>query len=226
MGYFPVYLNLKDQYCVVIGSGNPDLDHEVVYKVQSLLDAEAQVKVISPRVPDEVEQLAQSGIITLESRRYTEGDLKDAFLTISATTENEELSKRVFDEGEAEKTLVNVVDVTALCRWIYPAIVRRGDATVAISTNGKSPAMAKRLRMDLENALPEEYAQLLEILTEVRREVRRRARPKNEAWQEAMDETMDLLKEHKWDEVQAHIMDYLLESANSTETVENKDAVS
>ena len=134
--------------------------------------------------------MAKRGAITLHSRNYEPGDLKDAFLAISATTHDRPLSEADKRPRPSEKNaLLNVVDITDLCTWIYPALVRRGDATVAISTNGRSPAMASFLRREIDEALPAEYGMLLDVLADVRADLRRDGkRPPSGRWQTALND--------------------------------------
>ena len=185
MGYFPVYLDLRGRRCVVIGD-----DDEAQMKAGALVEAGAAVTVISPEERPRFTEMAERGEITLHSRGYEPGDLKDAFLAISATTHDRPLSEQIKDEAEREKCLLNVVDITDLCTWIYPALVRRGDATVAISTNGRSPAMASFLRREIDAALPQEYGMLLDVLADIREELRRGGkRPPSSRWQTALNDS-------------------------------------
>jgi len=184
MGYFPVYLDLRGRRCVVIGD-----DQEAQMKAGALVEAGAVVTVISPEERLTFTEMAERGEITLHPRGYEPGDLKDAFLAISATTHDRPLSETIRAEAEQEKCLLNVVDITDLCTWIYPALVRRGDATVAISTNGRSPAMASFLRREIDEALPAEYGMLLDVLADVRADLRRDGkRPLSGRWQTALND--------------------------------------
>jgi siroheme synthase-like protein len=202
LGYYPIFLDLRARPCVVIGGGD-----EAERKTHELLDAGAEVTVISADHSAVYEQLSLDRRIRLERRDYRQGDLAGAFLALSATTSNRELSERVAAEAEEQRVLLNVVDVTDLCTWIYPAVVRRGDATIAISTNGRSPAMARFLKRRVEEAVPEEFAVLLDILADIRQELREeRLRPSPGSWQDALDgETLTLAAGHDWDAVRNRI---------------------
>ena len=183
MGYYPVFLDLQGRPCVVIGTGP-----EVERKVQGLLEAGAQVTVVADRPSHPIEEMEAQGRIVLQRRPYSEGDLAGAFLAIAATTEDVELSGRIASEAERERVLLNVMDVTALCTWIAPALVRRGKLTLAISTSGLSPAMARLVREELDESIPEEYGVLLEMVAEVRTRLRRRGvRPHPDAWNAALN---------------------------------------
>lgn len=205
--YYPIYLDLQGRRCVVIGTG-----HEVERKVQGLLEAGAEVVVVWPAPSPGLEALAESGGIALVRRPYREGDLAGAFLAIAATTADRPLSERIATEARGEGVLLNVMDVTDLCGWIAPALVRRGALTVAISTSGLSPAMARFVKERIATLLPQEYGMLLEVLAEVRQELRERhLRPRSQRWQEALDaETLRLVASHEWEGVRARLLGILL----------------
>ncbi len=212
MGYFPVYLDLRGRSCVVIGGGR-----EAEEKAERMVVDGARVTVVWWGQSEPFERMAAEGLIDFRRRHYESGDLHGAFLALAATTGDLPLSEAISEEAAREGVLLNVVDVTRLCTWIYPAIVRRGDVTVAISTNGRSPAMAKRLRLDIEDALPPVYGPLLDLLAEVRVELSARGvRPPAEAWQRAITgqllqwlEAGDLAAAREW------IADYLAGAARS-----------
>lgn len=157
MGYYPALLELQGRRCVVVGGG-PVAEG----KVQALLEAGAEVTVISPEVTGALQALADEGQITHLARRYRPGDLAGAFLAICATDERE-VHERAWQEAIAAGILINIVDNPSRCTFIAPSVVRRGDLIVAISTSGKAPALAVRLRERLEHVLGDEYARFLEI---------------------------------------------------------------
>jgi len=162
--FYPVYLNLKNKRVVVIGGG------EVAErKVQSLLGTGAAITVISPEVTVNLESLAQSKQIRVLRRPYAEGDCDDATLVFSAT-DDPSVSLKVFDA----EALVNTADQPELCDFIMPAVLRRGDIAVAISTGGSSPGLAARLRDEIAEIIGPEYGQLAELLQRVRPEILKR----------------------------------------------------
>ena len=166
--YYPVFLDLKGRLCVVIGGG------EVAQrKLEALLESAAQVTVISPEVTPDIRHKADLGQVTWRARGYSSGDLKGAFLAIAATDDSG-INRAVSDEATRQRVLLNVVDVPSLCVFIAPAIVRRGDVTIALSTNGTSPALARKLRESLEQSESLEYAHLSGILSEARKELKQR----------------------------------------------------
>ena len=157
MPYYPVSLNLAERRAVVVGSNK--IAEE---KVDALLNAGAQVTVIAPTLTPRLQALAQARQITHCARDYEAADLAGAFLVISAGNPRAR-NEQIYREAHARNMLVNVVDDPEHCNFIAPSILRRGDLTVAISTGGKAPAVAVRLRQQLENLIGDEYARLLEI---------------------------------------------------------------
>lgn len=156
--YYPICLDLTNRHCLVIGGG------EVAErKVISLLEARARVQVISPQITDRISQLAKEGMINLTKREYRTGDLEKAFLVISAT-DNAVINTAIAAEAERLNILLNVVDSPAECNFIVPASVIRGDLLISISTSGKSPAFAKKIRQQIEQNYGIEYGPLLKIL--------------------------------------------------------------
>ncbi len=163
--YYPIFLKVEQKLCVVIGGG-PVAER----KITSLLEAGARVKVIAPEVTERIRTLAREGKIIWEERPYRSGDLKDAFLVIAATN-NPQVQEEVFAEAEERKIFCNVVDKPALCSFIVPSVVKRGRLQIAISTSGASPALAKRLREQLEELFGPEYAEYLELMAAWRKEI-------------------------------------------------------
>jgi siroheme synthase-like protein len=167
-GYYPVFLDLRARPCVVIGGGAVAVD-----KVRGLLDAGARVTVIAPAVVDLLEALAGERRIVLHRRPYRPGDLKGVFLAIAANGDRDTRAA-IWREAEAERVVLNSVDDAAHCHFIAPAVHRRGDLVVAVSTAGKSPALAVRLRDRIAAEIGPEYGTLLELLGELRPEIARR----------------------------------------------------
>lgn len=157
MHYYPIYLDLRGRRCVVIGGGSI-----AAGKVAALLDAEARVTVVAPTLNPALDALVREGRVEHVAREYRPGDLAEAFLAISATDERA-INEQVWREAEARRIPVNVVDDPPRCSFIAPSIVRQGDLAIAISTAGKAPALAVRLRQRLERSLGREYARFLEL---------------------------------------------------------------
>ncbi|MBI1987752.1 MAG: bifunctional precorrin-2 dehydrogenase/sirohydrochlorin ferrochelatase [Nitrospinae bacterium] len=165
MRYYPLYLDLKEKLCAVVGGG------EVAErKVGSLLEAQARVLVISPRITPALRDLWEKGVIECRAEEFVERDISELFLVIGAT-DDPRLNLRVSTWARRQKALVNLVDDAAGSDFIVPSWISRGDLTIAISTAGKSPALARKIREELEIQFGQEYAELLELLGEVRGEV-------------------------------------------------------
>ena len=166
MGYLPLFTDVTDQPCVVIGGGDVAAD-----RVRALLDAGAIVTVIAPSLIAQLEALADR--ITWRARRFIPGDLRAfrlAFYTDPADSE----AQTVAAEARALGVPINVTDRPQLCSFIMPAIVRRGALQIAISTGGASPALAKLVRGELERVIGIEYEALATILGALREHLRRR----------------------------------------------------
>lgn len=200
MNYYPVFLNLQGRRCVVIGGG---LIAEG--KVRGLLEAEALVTVISPALTSGLKTLAGEGRLAHVERVYQPGDLASAFLAISAT-DDRAVNELVWQEAQARNIPVNAVDDPPRCTFIAPAIVRRGDLVIAISTSGKAPALAVRLREQLERAIGDEYARFLDLAGTLREPLAARYpdfEQRRALWYELVDSDMlDLLQ--RGDETAAH----------------------
>ena len=162
MSYYPIYLDLQRQRCAVIGGG-PIAEG----KVHGLLQAEADVTVIAPAITRGLQSLVAAQRVTYHAREYQPGDLAEAFLAIGAT-DDPAINEQVWQEAQDRHILVNIVDDTPHCNFIAPALLRRGDLTVAISTGGKAPALAVRLREEFERSLGQEYARFLQLAGELR----------------------------------------------------------
>lgn len=165
MRYYPIYLDIKGKKCIVIGGGKV-----AERKVFSLLNAGARITVISPDVTSKLDKMARSGKIDLIKRPYRKGDLKEALL-VYATTDDKVANTRISEEAEKKGILLNVADNPDGCDFIVPSVVERGDLSIAISTGGSSPALAKRLRMEMEERYGEDYAVFLDIMAAIRRKL-------------------------------------------------------
>ncbi|MGA1980968.1 MAG: bifunctional precorrin-2 dehydrogenase/sirohydrochlorin ferrochelatase [Acidobacteriaceae bacterium] len=165
MSLFPIFLKLTGRPCVVIGAG-----HLAESKIESLLAANARVTVIAPQANERIAALADSGELTLHLREYTPGDLAGQFLVVAATNVPA-VNRAVFAEAESSGVLINAVDDPPFCDFYFPSVVRRGDLQIAISTAGQSPALAQRLRKEINALLPLDTGDWLVELGNLRREV-------------------------------------------------------
>ena len=162
MKYYPINLDITDKRCVVIGGGRV-----AERKVESLLKCGGHVTVISPDLTPQLKVLVSQKKIEHIYRDYQEGDLKGVFLVFSAT-DDPHVNTFVTREAQREGALINVVDTPKMCNFIVPSVMDRDDLVISISTNGKSPALAKRIREELETNYGEEYGVFLAILGAVR----------------------------------------------------------
>lgn len=158
LSLFPVFLKLKDRPCLVVGAGRVGEP-----KIESLLAAGAAVKVVAPEASGAVAQWARAGKIDWQARRFESSDLEGVFLVVVATSSHE-LNDSVYRQAQAHGVLCNVVDDPPHCDFYYPSVVNRGQLQIAISTNGQSPALAQRLRRDLEQQFGHEYEAWIEAL--------------------------------------------------------------
>lgn len=162
---FPMFVKLADRQVLVVGGGAVG-----EAKIRGLLDTGAQIRVVALQANQAVHDWADGGIIALEERAFGPADLDGAFLVVAATS-SPEVNELIFGEAQSRGILCNVVDVPELCDFFYPAVVRRGDLQIAISTAGQSPLLAQRIRKRLEQQFGPEYAEWLAQLGELRREV-------------------------------------------------------
>ena len=189
--YCPILLNITGKRCVVVGGGQVALR-----KVRMLLEHGAEVVVISPQLCPELSKLAESGEIRVLARDYLAGDLEEAFIAIAAT-DSKKTNRAVAREAKKQAVLVNVVDEPEISDFIVPSHLRRGDIAIAISTSGRSPALARKIRTRLEKEFGEEYAALAMLISAVRLEIKKQGIKLNgDAWQKAIDLDLmiDLLK--------------------------------
>ncbi len=162
MRFYPLFLDVARRACLVVGGGAVG-----TRKVDTLLGCGAAVTVVSPDTTPRIDALAAEGAIALERRPYRPEDLQEKFLVIGAT-DDEALNRRISADAAKINLLCNIADQPALCNFILPAIVERGDLVIAVSTSGKSPAFAKRIRRDLERRFGPEYGPFLKIMGRIR----------------------------------------------------------
>ena len=207
--YYPVFLDLKERHCVIIGGG------EVAQrKVRSLVECRAMVTMISPKVTPHLREMVRAGDLKWQSREYMDGDLKGAYLAIAATNDRA-VNEAIADEAAKERVILNVVDNPDLCAFIAPSVVRSGDVTVAFSTGGASPALARKMRESLERSELLEYAYLAKTLSQARKELTRRGvAVLPDRWQECINgELVALVKAGRAQEAFDQLIDNLLEGS-------------
>jgi len=165
MRYYPINLDIQNRKCLVVGGGAVG-----TRKVATLIECGAAVTVVSPDVTPKLQDLSNNGTVSLEKRAFRSSDLDGAFLVIGAT-DDEVLNRTIHLEAEDRGILCNIADRPEVCNFILPSIVKRGDLTISISTSGKSPAFAKKLRKDLEMEFGEEYAEFLQLMGAIRQKL-------------------------------------------------------
>lgn len=192
MHYYPIFLNLQNRRVVVIGGNKFALE-----KTEALLNAGACVTIIASQLIAPLQEIISTHHIPHIVREYREGDLENAFLVIS-TLNDSEINARIFAEANARNIAVNVVDDPPHCSFIAPSILRRGDLTIAISTSGKAPAVAVRLRQKLEQEVGDEYARFLEIAGMLRAPLAKKYpdfETRKKLWYDVVDsDVLDLLR--------------------------------
>ena len=165
MDLFPIFLKIAARSCTVIGAGNL-----AEAKIDSLLAAHAKITVIAPEARPRVVEMAAAGEIEWLRREYVAGDLTTQFLVVAATN-NPIVNRAVFKEATEKDILCNAVDDPPFCDFYFPSVVRRGDLQIAISTAGASPALAQRLRKEINAQLSLDLGDWLTDLGNLRREV-------------------------------------------------------
>ena len=203
MSFYPICRDLEARACVVVGGGRV-----AERKVLGLLSCKAQVSVISPALTEELQLQHISGDIEWIDREFRQGDLARAFLVIAAT-DDEETQKQVYEEADANNLLLNVADVPQRCNFILPATARQGDLAISVSTAGKSPALARKIRMELEKRYGPEYRVLVDILGAIRPQVLASGLPQMENEklfkQLLHDDMEEWIKSKNWDSMEKHL---------------------
>jgi precorrin-2 dehydrogenase len=164
--YYPLMLDVRGRLALVIGG-----DHIAAEKAASLATSGANVHALSPTFSPAMVHLAEQQKVTLHQKAYERGDLAGAFVVIAATSDAQ-LMQAIWTETQERNQLLNIVDVPQYCTFILPSILRRGQLTVAVSTEGASPGLAKRIRHELEAHFPPTYGTYLRLASIVRKHLR------------------------------------------------------
>lgn len=188
---YPVNLLVAGRRCVVVGAGRI-----AARKIESLLQAGADVRVVAPQVGAEVRAWADEGRLALAERRFEPADVEEAWLVVTAT-DDPEVNRAAFRAGEERRIFVNSADDPANCSFTLMSVVRRGDIVVSIGTNGRSPALATYLKEHVRDEMGPEYETLLELLSEAREEIRSTGRSSEDSdWRAAIDSgILELIRE-------------------------------
>lgn len=165
MSYYPVFIDLQDKDVLVVGGGAV-----AQRKIETLLEHKARPRIVSRHLTPFLKEMVKEGRVEFLGDDFLKDHLNGAFMVIAATNDarlNKEVSTLAQDRG----LLVNAVDQPSDCNFIVPSILKRGDLTIAVSTSGKSPALAKKVRRDLEGQFGEEYGNLLNLMGHLRKEI-------------------------------------------------------
>jgi precorrin-2 dehydrogenase/sirohydrochlorin ferrochelatase len=165
MSYYPIFIQLEGENALVVGGGSV-----ACRKVETLLERGASVRIVSRILCPKLERLITKGDIQFLGKEFRKEFLEGVFLVIAAT-DDEELNHKISQAARAKGLLINAVDQPEDCNFIVPSIVNRGNLQIAISTSGKSPAMAKKIRKDLEGRFGMEYETFLRIMGRIREEL-------------------------------------------------------
>lgn len=160
--YYPIYLDIENRNVVIIGGGNV-----CARKAETMMKYGARVTIVSPELTDEIEGWAREGCLALKRKTYEASDLDGAHIVI-ASTDHQTVNEQIAADCRARRIPVNVVDVTPLCEFIVPAIIEKGSIQIAVSTGGKSPAVARTLKEDLQRMIGPEYAEANDVLGTLR----------------------------------------------------------
>ncbi len=163
---YPIFINLADKRCLVIGGGKV-----AERKIETLLEYDAQVMVVSPESTIKIREWAQQNVISWQQRVFKPSDLEEIFIVFIATGDSE-LNRSVATLCRDEGILVNAVDDPANCDFYVPAVLRRNSLCIAVSTEGNSPLLAAKLRNELETIIPIEYGEWVDILGQLRDEIK------------------------------------------------------
>lgn len=160
---FPMFVKLEGRQVLVVGAGNVGEP-----KIAGLLETGVRIRVVALQASPAVREWAREGKIELELRAFAAADLAGTFLAVVATN-SRTLNERVYREAQKRNVLCNVVDVPDLCDFFYPAVVRRGDLQIAVSTAGQSPSLAQKIRQQLDKQFGPGYAAWVAELGETRK---------------------------------------------------------
>jgi siroheme synthase-like protein len=167
--FYPAFLDLTGRRCLVVGGGPVGTE-----KAEKLIEAGAYVRLVSPEITPELEgRVAGGSIAEFHRRGYASGDLDGCLLAIAAT-DDACVNRCVWEDAEARRMLVNVVDVPPLCNFIVPSVMRHGELAVAVSTGGASPVVARTVRQRIEGAIGPEWGELVTMMRATREELKAR----------------------------------------------------
>jgi precorrin-2 dehydrogenase/sirohydrochlorin ferrochelatase len=207
MPYYPVFLDLNGQKVLVVGGG------EVAErKVKSFLLYGCEISIISPHLTAYLKELVVKKRIHHIPHESLNTFLDDAFMVIAATDDST-LNSQIASQSKERGILVNVVDEPSNCNFIMPSVIKRGDLQIAISTAGKSPALAKKIRKEMDSMFGQEYASFVELLGLLRSQLLSKQRPSSQnktMFQQLVDSNLlELIREENWDSVKSTLISLL-----------------
>jgi len=182
VAFFPIYMDMSNLKVLLVGGGVIATE-----KLEKLVDFTKEITIITKELSSEAERIIQENSLTLHKRAYERGDI-DGFDIVIVATDGVELHKSIYEESRGSRVLVNSVDDTAYCDFIFPSYIKRGDLTISFSTSGASPAFAKQIRAYFQNIIPDNID---EFLSEMKR--LRTILPKGK---ERMSRFEDMVKEY------------------------------
>ena len=204
--FYPIFLNLQGRRCIIIGGGQI-----AEGKILKLIDSGAKIIVISPDATQGIRDAVDRGDIEFNLRKYQASDLEGAFLVIAATNDRV-VNQEIFEEAERLGVLLNAVDDPPRCSFIAPAVVERGPVTLAISTGGASPALARKLRETLAKSPALDWAEATSVLSKARQLIKEQQTAVDpQRWQCCMpQELLELVQSGRENEALELLMDGLL----------------
>ncbi len=215
MKYYPVYIDISKRKCVVAGGGDV-----AERKVERLLECGASVVVIGNELTPNLEAMKNEEKISHIPDNYKNDYIEGALLVIGAT-DRDEINERIYRDSKERGILVNIVDDPAKCDFIVPSVFQQGDLSIAISTGGKSPALARNLREELEQLYGHEYRILLNIMGDIREKIISRGEPSDEnrkLFESVLNsDILQHIREKNWDKVRKIIHDLVGEDINIDE---------
>jgi len=203
MALYPVFIDATNRPVLVIGGG-----HVGAEKTRGLLNAEADITVVSPDLNEELREYRDAGRIRTIERAYRESDLDRDWAWVMIATDDGAVNAEVAAACRRRALWVNAADDPAHCDFILPSVVRKGKITLAASTSGTSPALARRLREELEEYLTDDMPALADLLAEVRQAIRARGiKVENDVWQRAIDGQLRvLLAQRRYGQARARLL--------------------
>ena len=165
MALFPMFMDLKDKKCLVVGGGKV-----AARKIRTLLEFDARITVIADRALQQVRDLREAGKIRMYEGIGFEAELDGAFLAVAATSDRE-LNNRVYNQCKIRNIPVNVADCPDECTFVFPAVVKRGDVVVGVTSSGASPALTRSIRERIEQVFPADFQQAVEAIRDARNRV-------------------------------------------------------